>query len=241
LLRRFASSSQLAGAKGLDRVSSRLRAFWHAVSGRERNAGGGDLTRDELYAKARRLGIERRSSMTKHELAEAIRRREQRGWRQAALETRPLRRAAILLAALRGPLPVRHLALSLTVLAAGALGLLVAIAITPEAELHAQLLTAGQPVRIATVTGPGGATTVAVARTKDGETRLVPVRVVRTVTGPSDDVLRTEVRKLTDTEVVTRVEPVTVVVTNSEAVTVTETVVLEVTTTVPPGHTKTKP
>lgn len=205
-----------------------------------RLAGVGELTRDELYAKARRLGIDGRSRMAKQELAEAVRRREQTRWQRAALRTRPLAGAAVLLAALRRPIPVRPLALSLAVLAAGVSGLLAALAIASDEDLHAQLLTAGQPVRIATVTGPDGATTVALARTKDGETRMVPVRVVRTVTGSSREALRTEVRQLTDTEVVTRVEPVTVVVTNSEAVTVTETVLLEVTTTVPPGQTKTK-
>jgi hypothetical protein len=211
------------------------------VLGRARSAGSRESTRAELYAEARRLGIDGRSKMAKHELAEAVRRREQRRWHRTALRTRPLARAALLLAALLRPIPVRPVALSLAVLAAGMLGLLVAIAITAEEDLHAQLLTAGQPVRIATVTGPEGATTVALARTRDGDTKVVPVRLVRTVTGPSPNALRTEVRRLTDTRVVTRVEPVTVVVTNSEAATVTETVVLEVTTTVPPGQTKTKP
>jgi hypothetical protein len=179
--------------------------------------------------------------MAKHELAEAVRRREQKRWQQAALGSRPLAGAAFLLAALRRPIPVRPLALSLAVVAAGVFGLLAALAIASDEDLQAQLLTAGQPVRIATVTGPGGATTVALARTRDGKTRMVPVRIVRTVTGSSREALRTEVRQLTETEVVTRVEPVTVVVTNAEAFTVTETVVLEVTTSVPPGQTKTKP
>jgi post-segregation antitoxin (ccd killing protein) len=205
-----------------------------------RIAGVEELTRDELYAEARRLGIEGRSRMAKHELADAVRGREQRRWQHAELRSRPLAGAALLLAALRRPIPVRPLALSLAVVAAGVFGLLAALAIASDEDLHAQLLTAGQPVRIATVTGPGGATTVALARTRDGETRMVPVRIVRTVTGSSREALRTEVRQLTETEVVTRVEPVTVVVTNSEAFTVTETVVVEVTTSVPPGQTKTK-
>jgi hypothetical protein len=78
--------------------------------------------------------------------------------------------------------------------------------------------------------------TVALTRTKDGETRLTTVRVIRTVTGPSGAALQTQT--LSDTEVVTRIEPVTVVVTNRDEVTVTETVVLEVTTTVSTGKTK---
>jgi hypothetical protein len=130
--------------------------------------------------------------------------------------------------------------LSLAVLVAGALGLLVAIEIAPGENLDAQAVLTGQPIGLTTVTGPGGRMTVALTRTKDGETRLTPVRVIRTVTGPSGAALQTQT--LSDTEVVTTIEPVTVVVTNRDEVTVTETVVLEVTTTVSTGKTgKTKP
>jgi hypothetical protein len=178
--------------------------------------------------------------MTKQELVEAVRLREQGRWKQAASRSRFLSRAGFLLVALRRPIHVRAITLSIAALATGGLGLLAALAIASEDDLRTRLFTAGQPVRIATVTGPGGTTTVALARTKGGETRTVPVRVVRTLPAQSGEPVRTEVRYLTETEVVKQLQPVTVVVTNSEAFTVTETVVLEVTTTLPPGQTKTK-
>ena len=84
-------------------------------------------------------------------------------------------------------------------------------------------------------------------KTKQGKTKLIPVRVVRTITGPGGtrtvavDVLGPPIT-VTDVRVVTRVRPVTVVQTNvitdvvtkSETVVVTETVFVEVTTTLPP-------
>jgi hypothetical protein len=44
----------------------------------------------------------------------------------------------------------------------------------------------GETYTIAMVTGPGGATTVAVAKTKEGKRKLIPVRVMRTVDGPGN-------------------------------------------------------
>jgi hypothetical protein len=221
------------------RLASHLTTLWEAVAARKRVAGPESLTRAELYAKARQLGVEGRSRMAKDDLAEAVRGSEQSRW--YALRMRPIAHAALAVAVLRRPSPARALVLSLTLLATGALGLLVAMEIAPGEDVQ-PLLTAGQPISLATVTGPGGARTVAVIGTGHGGTRLVPVRIVRTVTGPGPEKLETSVRQRTDTEVVTSVEPVTVVVTNREEVTVTETVVLEVTTTVSTGKTaKTKP
>lgn len=219
----------------------RLRIWREAVRGQTRVGGPDFNTRAELYAEARRLGVVGRSSMAKGELAEAVRTHKRSRWQQAASRVGPMTHASAVLAAVPRPTLARALLLTLGVLATGALGLLVAIEISPGENDSALALSRGQPITLATVTGPGGETTVALVRTtKDGETGLVPVRVIRTITGPGGAERQTSVRSLTVTEAVTRAEPVTVVVTNQHEVTVTETVVLEVTTTVP-KDTKTKP
>jgi hypothetical protein len=146
-------------------------------------------------------------------------------------------------------LPTRPLILSLFMLAAGGLGLTLAYAVAPEEDLGGEMLRASRTLRTETVTGPGGTTTFVVTKTKQGKIKRVPVRVLRTITGPGGTLTRavavagpaitqTQIRKTTETQVVTHVEPVTEVVTNvvtqSETVVVTTTVVIEVTTTEPP-------
>jgi hypothetical protein len=154
------------------------------------------------------------------------------------------------LAWLRRARPARVLVLSVSALAAGALGLMTAYAISPDEGSAAQLLvTNGTTYRIATVTGPGGTTTVAITRTKQGETKVVPVRVLRTVTGPggvetvsvqvlgpertvTDQEIQTQIQtqmqtqtqvvNQTQTQVVTQIEPTTVVVTDVRTETVRE-------------------
>ena len=93
--------------------------------------------------------------------------------------------ALFALAWLRRAKPTRVLVVSVSALAAGALGLMTAYAISPDEGSAAQVLvTNGTTYRIATVTGPGGTTTVAITKTKEGKTRVVPVRILNTVTGP---------------------------------------------------------
>jgi hypothetical protein len=172
--------------------------------------------------------------------------------------------ALFALAWLRRATPTRVLALSVSALAAGALGLMTAYAISPDEGSAAQVLvTNGTTYRIATVTGPGGTTTVAITKTKEGKTRVVPVRILNTVTGPggvetvSVDVLgpertitdrqfvtETQVVDRTQTDVVTEIQPTTVVVTDvrtetvreveTQHVTVVQTETVVVTVTVPP-------
>jgi hypothetical protein len=142
--------------------------------------------------------------------------------------------------------PVRILTLSLAALAAGGLGLMVAYAATPDGLDEQILVTNGETYTIATVTGAGGTTTVAVAKTKEGKRKLIPVRVTRTVDGPGDTekvfvdvvgepiVLReTDTRLITQiatqvatqTDVETQFQPVTQtqVVTETHVVTESET------------------
>jgi hypothetical protein len=241
LLHRFVSASRFAVAGIFVELVKRFRTWREAVHGQAR-VDGAEFTRAELYAQARRLGVMGRSSMSKDELAEAVRTGEQSRWQQVASQVGLMTRASLVLAPLRRPTLARALLLPLTVVAAGALGLLVAIEIAPRENLDAQALLTGQPIGLETVTSPGGETTVALVRTKEGKTGLAPVRVIRTITGPGRGEPLTSVRQLSETEVVTSVEPVTVVVTKPQEVTVTETVVLEVTTTVQSGKTtKTKP
>jgi hypothetical protein len=93
--------------------------------------------------------------------------------------------AVVALAFLRRAKPVRLLVLSVSALAAGTLGLMVAYAISPDQGSAAQVLVSnGTTYTVTTVTGPGGTRTVAVAKTKKGEVRVVPVRILDTVTGP---------------------------------------------------------
>jgi hypothetical protein len=142
------------------------------------------------------------------------------------------------LAFLRRAKPVRVLVLSVAALAAGGLGLMTAYAISPDEGSAAQVLvTNGTTYQIATVTGPGGTTTVAVTKTKEGKTRIVPVRILDTVAGPggmetvsvqllgpartvTDQQL--QIVNQTQTDVVTVVEPTTVVVTDVRTETVRE-------------------
>jgi hypothetical protein len=151
------------------------------------------------------------------------------------------------LAWLRRARPARVLVLSVSALAAGALGLMTAYAISPDEGSAAQVLvTNGTTYRIATVTGPGGGTTtVAITKTKEGKTKVVPVRVLRTVTGaggvetvavqvlgPERTITdrqiqtqmqtQTQVVNQTQTEVVTQIQPTTVVVTDVRTETVRE-------------------
>jgi hypothetical protein len=158
------------------------------------------------------------------------------------------------LAFLRRAKPVRVLVLSVAALAAGGLGLMTAYAISPDKGSAAQVLvTNGTTYQIATVTGPGGGTTtVAVTKTKEGKTRIVPVRILDTGSGPggtetvsvqllgpartvtdrqlltqieTQSVTRTETQVInqTQTDVVTLIEPTTVVVTDVRTETVRET------------------
>jgi hypothetical protein len=244
-------------------VSGRVRS----VAGRRRPSRRGALrmTKAELYDEARRLGVPGRSKMDSGQLAEAIRRAHERSWSSnfadrylagVALVSRPVRAlralspavAGRVISPLRG-LPTRSLILSLIMLAAGGLGLTLAYAVAPGEDLDAPVLRASRTLRTETITGPGGTTTFVVTKTKQGKIKRVPVRVLRTVTGPGGTrttavavagpaVTQTQVRKTTETQVVTQVQPVTEVVTNvvtqSETVVVTTTVVLEVTTTLPP-------
>ena len=56
-----------------DRKAAEVRSLEHATNPR---ALADDYTRDELYARAQRLGVEGRSEMTKKELAAEISRRQ---------------------------------------------------------------------------------------------------------------------------------------------------------------------
>jgi hypothetical protein len=144
-----------------------------------------------------------------------------------------------------GARPLKILLLSLAALAAGGLGLMVAYAATPDGLEDQILVTRGETYTIATVTGPGGTTTLAVRKTKSGQTKLTPVRLTRTVDGPGDTervfvevlgesvVLReTDTRLITQiatqmatqTQVVTRFQPVTQTQIVTQPVTVTQVV-----------------
>lgn len=110
-----------------------------------------------------------------------------------------------------------------------------AYALSPDEGSAAQVLvTNGTTYEISTVTGPGGTTTVAVSKTKDGKTQVVPVRILDTVAThvitETDVIIERTTVVVTDvrTETVTDVETLFVTVTNTETVVVTETV------TVPP-------
>jgi len=221
------------------------------------------MTKAELYDEARRLGVSGRSKMDRGQLAEAIRRAPERSsssnlvdrrlagaalvsrsvWAFRALSPAVARRVV---SPLRG-LPTRSLILSFVMLAAGVLGLTLAYAVAPGEDLGGQVLRASRTLRTETVTGPGGTTTFVVTKTKHGKITRVPVRVLRTITGPGGTQTMavavagpaiTQVRKTTETQVVTQIQPVTEVVTNvvtqPETVVVTTTVVIEVTTTLPP-------
>lgn len=159
--------------------------------------------------------------------------------------------AAALAETVRTPRPLRLVAISLATLTAGGLGLMAAYALSPDEEVT--LVANGRTLSIATITGPGGTTTVAITKTKEGKTKLVPVRVLRTikedgntrtvaleVTGPPLTVTNghtvTGPTKTmtgpTKTTVLTNVQTDTVFVTNEQTVTQSQTVVVPVTETV---------
>jgi hypothetical protein len=178
------------------------------------------------------------------ELAEAVR------WKTARTAGRALEAALGFRAVVGSTRPLKILVLSFAALAAGGLGLMVAYAATPDDGLATQVLvTNGETYTVATITGPSGTTTVAVTKTKTGETKYIPVRVTRTVDGPGEteevfvevagesvvltetdtNILSQIVKQIeTQTQVVTQVQPVTQtqVVTDvvTQPITVTETV-----------------
>jgi hypothetical protein len=138
------------------------------------------------------------------------------------------------LAFLRRAKPVRVLVLSVAALAAGGLGLMTAYAISPDKGSAQVLVTNGTTYRIATVTGPGGGTTtVAVTKTKEGKTRLVPVRILDTEAGPGGTEtvsvqLLGPVRTVTDQELLTQIETQSVTRTETQVVNQTQTDVVTV-------------
>lgn len=161
-----------------------------------RRARRRELSQAELYKEAERLGLRGRSKMDTAELADAIRAKREsrsRGFVGGLLSpfTGRFRHLGavggegLALAFMRRPRPVRIAVLTVATLAAGGLGLMAAYAVSPEEESAAQVLvTNGSTLRIATITGPGGTTTVAITKTKEGKTKVVPVRILKTVTGP---------------------------------------------------------
>lgn len=194
--------------------------------------------------------------MNKAELAEAIRGRGAltrkpafvtalfAGFGNARRRVMAFLGAAFALASLGRAKPVRVLILSVSALTAGTLGLMTAYAISPDQGPDAQVLvTNGTTYSIATVTGPGGTTTVAVTKTKEGKTKFLPVRILESVTGlagtetvsvrvlgPARTTrvvvtdVRTETVREVETQQVTVTQTDTVVVTQTETVVVTETI-----------------
>jgi hypothetical protein len=164
--------------------------------------------------------------------------------------------------------PLKILMLSLATLVTGGLGLMVAYAATPDAPDEEILVTNGESYTIATVTGPGGTTTVAVTKTKDGKTKLTPVHLTRTVDGPGETervlvdvvgdsvVLRdtdtrlmtqiatqmsTQTQIATQTRAVTTFQPVTQTQVVTQRVTETQVVIQPVTETLVVTQSKGKP
>jgi hypothetical protein len=139
-------------------------------------------------------------------------------------------RAGFAFALLRRPEPVRVVVLSVAAVAAGALGLMTAYAVSSEENSAAQVLvTNGSTLRIATVTGPGGTTTVAITKTKQGKTRLVPVRILQTVTGPGEtETVSVAVLgpplTVTDRQLLIQIQTLTNEVTNTRLLTETQVV-----------------
>jgi hypothetical protein len=185
--------------------------------------------------------------MTDAELAAAISARKEADRRPelvgslAALLGRAWHRVAALvgafvaLAFLRRARPVRVLVLSVAALAAGALGLMTAYAVSPDQGSAAQVLvTNGTTYQIATVTGPGGTTTVAVTKTKEGQTRIVPVRILETESGRGGtETVSVEVlgpsRTVTDQQLLTQIETQSVTRTETQVVNQTQTDVVTLT------------
>lgn len=266
---------QLRGIPINVRHAPRSKSWESSSAGPDAEPGG--MTKAALYEEARRLGVAGRSSMSQTELARAVasarrsrrsagplaRLRDKRtgtvgflvalkGLRSASLGDRVNLHS--LKSLLRTPGPLRAAILSLVTLAAGVLGLVVAYGVVPSESVAAQ--GRATTLRLVTVTGPEGTTTMAVTKTKQGKTKIVPVRVLRTVTGPGGvstvsmaiagpsvtqirEHTNTQVVQNTQTDVVTEVvtefQPVTVVVTQQETVVVTDTVFVEVTVTLPAG------
>ncbi|MGH3005916.1 MAG: hypothetical protein ACRDOS_08490 [Gaiellaceae bacterium] len=175
-------------------------------------------------------------------LAKAVRRRTVRA------ATRSVEAAVGVAAAVGSTRPLKILVLSLATLAAGGLGLMVAYAATPDDGLATQVIvTNGETYTVATITGPSGTTTVAVTKTKAGKTKLIPVRVTRTVDGPGEterlffevageSVLLTETDTRLLTQIVKQIETethvVTEVSTQFQPVTQTQTEFVNHTTTI---------
>jgi hypothetical protein len=163
--------------------------------------------------------------------------------------------------------PLKILMVSLATLVTGGLGLMLAYAATPDAP-RGLLVTNGESYTIATVTGPGGTTTVAVTKTKEGKTKLTPVHLTRTVDGPGETervlvdvvgepvVLRdtdtrlmtqiatqmaTQTQIATQTQAVTRFQPVTQTQVVTQRVTETQVVMQPVTETLVVTQSKGKP
>jgi hypothetical protein len=154
--------------------------------------------RRRLLPEARAFWPRCRSRMQTAELAQALRAARVASWSRTVVVVllsslvRAYRglgslRAGGALAFLPRPKPIRVLVLSGAAVAAGASGLMAAYAVSPKEDLAAQVLvTNGSTMRIVTVAGPEGTTTVAVTKTKEGKTRLVPVRLLETVTGAGE-------------------------------------------------------
>ena len=196
---------QLRGIPIKVRRAPRSKSWESSSAGPEAEPGG--MTKAALYEEARRLGVAGRSNMSQTELARAVasarrsrrsagplaRLRDKRtgtGMVGFLLALKGLRSASLgdrvnlhsLKSLLRTPGPLRAAILSLVTLAAGVLGLVVAYGVVPSESVAAQ--GRATTLRLVTVTGPEGTTTMAVTKTKQGKTKIVPVRVLRTVTGP---------------------------------------------------------
>jgi hypothetical protein len=201
-----------------------------------------ELSRAQLREEAQRLGLTGPSEKDRKELAATVGASGRpnadarlfigellhRFARRLAAAPPPfLTNGGLTLAFLRRPKPLRVMVVSVAAVAAGALGLMAAYAISPEEASPQVLITNGSTLQIATVTGPGGTTTVAITKTKDGKPRLIPVRILDAVPGPggtetvSVAVLGPPVT-VTDQQVLTQIQTLTNQVTNTQLVTETQ-------------------
>jgi hypothetical protein len=194
------------------------------------------LSRAKLKAKQLRLGG--RSSMEKGRSAWTMRTTRDASRSRGLVAAYPFfftrgyqtlasLRAGFAFALLRRPEPVRVVVLSVAAVAAGALGLMTAYAVSPEENSAQVLVTNGSTLRIATVTGPGGTSTVAITKTKQGKTRLVPVRILQTVTGPGEtETVSVAVLgpplTVTNRQLLTQIQTLTNEVTNTRLLTETQ-------------------
>jgi hypothetical protein len=138
--------------------------------------------------------------------------------------------------------PLKILVLSVATLTAGGLGLMVAYAATPDDGLATQVLvTNGETYTVQTITGPGGTRTVAITKTKTGKTKVIPVRITRTVDGPGNTeevfvevageaVVLTETETSILSQIVKQIETRTLTQVSTQFQTVTETSPPETTT-----------